>query len=428
MKIGLVEFVLLLAIASVAVGPQVALWVNRWLRRAQRTNAAAARRRAEYQAQFAEEREAVLHRFRTVSSVIIVLIVLALIYWLVFRPIDAEPQTYTAPAVRAAAQQTAGSGGTLALSGYSAVNCVHRQDDWLYAAVKQSKKGSALVRVREDGSGLAELLTTGDEITGFDFDPQGNIWFVTAGKNGGGLYRMSYDGWGAAAEQVVSQIDGRALNAPTAVAVGQDGRVYFADASAAGASSAETALRTELMAHTATGWVYVYDPAARTVQRVLGGLAGASGLALSPDGSTLYVSDLGSRCIWAVDAGAKELTAGGRNCRVFADELPGYPGALAVDEDGTVYVGYCWARSSWLEDHAGGTLLRGAALRLSEGMQAGLFDLTADDPAAEAFSPEGEARQSFRDKAFGSVSALCPAGSRVYLGVAGQNGLCYARV
>ena len=36
------------------------------------------------------------------------------------------------------------------------------------------------------------------------------------------------------------------------------------------------------------------------VERVLDGIAGASGLALSPDRETLYVSDLGSRCIWAV--------------------------------------------------------------------------------------------------------------------------------
>ena len=77
-----------------------------------------------------------------------------------------------------------------------------------------------------------------------------------------------------------------------------------------GKNGLESALRTELLAHTATGCVYVYDPAARTVEKVLGGVAGAAGLALSPDGSTLYVSDLGSRCIWAVDAAARELTAG----------------------------------------------------------------------------------------------------------------------
>ena len=79
--------------------------------------------------------------------------------------------------------------------------------------------------------------------------------------------------------------------------------------------------------------VYVYDPAARTVQKVLGGVAGASGLALSRDGSTLFVADLGNRCVWSTAADARDLTAGGKNCQSFVSGLPGYPGALAMDAD-----------------------------------------------------------------------------------------------
>ena len=47
MRIGLVEFLLILAIASLTIGPQVALFVDRWMRRANRANARAARRRKE---------------------------------------------------------------------------------------------------------------------------------------------------------------------------------------------------------------------------------------------------------------------------------------------------------------------------------------------------------------------------------------------
>ena len=39
MRIGLVECILILFIASVTVGPQVALFVDRWLRRANRVSA-----------------------------------------------------------------------------------------------------------------------------------------------------------------------------------------------------------------------------------------------------------------------------------------------------------------------------------------------------------------------------------------------------
>ena len=78
MRIGLVEFLLILAIASLTVGPQVALFVDRWMRRANRANARAARRRAEYAAQMAAERDALLKRFRTASTVFGVGILLAL--------------------------------------------------------------------------------------------------------------------------------------------------------------------------------------------------------------------------------------------------------------------------------------------------------------------------------------------------------------
>ena len=93
MRIGLVEFLLILAIASLTVGPQVALFVDRWMRRANRANARAARRRAEYAAQMAAERDALLKRFRTASTVFGVGILLALVYALVFRPIDTPPQS-----------------------------------------------------------------------------------------------------------------------------------------------------------------------------------------------------------------------------------------------------------------------------------------------------------------------------------------------
>ena len=100
MRIGLVEFLLILAIASLTIGPQVALFVDRWMRRANRANARAARRRAEYAAQMAVERDALLKRFRTDSTVFGVCVLLALVYALVFRPIDTPPQAYDAPDVR----------------------------------------------------------------------------------------------------------------------------------------------------------------------------------------------------------------------------------------------------------------------------------------------------------------------------------------
>ena len=435
MRIGLIEFLLILAIASLTVGPQVALFVDRWMRRANRANAMAARRRAEYAAQMAAERDAMLKRFRTASTVFGVGILLVLVYALGFRPIDTPPQTYKAPDLRqeTGAMQTAVSTDRktrLELGEYQGVDCIRAKDGLLYAA---AWNGAALKKrtsdlVRTDGGHAAAILSVEGELTGFAFDAAGDVWLTQLTTAGGTLCRAKHDSWGAAVEQVVTQLDGAPLGAVSAVEVSPAGKVYFAVAAAAGAENGlESALRTELLAHTATGCVYVYDPAARTVEKVLGGVAGAAGLALSPDGSTLYVSDLGSRCIWAVDAAARELTAGGRGCTAAFAGLPGYPGALAVDTDGTLYISYRWARSGWLEKNADSTLLRGIALRAGQNLQEKLFGLPSDAPCAEAVSTaDGSWKRAFTGGS--SCTAVCPVGSKVYFGAADSAQVLSARI
>ena len=261
MRIGLVEFLLILAIASLTIGPQVALFVDRWLRRANRVNARAARRRAEYAAQAAAERDALLKRFRTASTVFGVCILLALVYTLVFRPIDTPPQAYDAPAVRqdTGAAQTAlatDDKGTLDLGGYQNVDCIRARDGLVYAAVYD---GAALKKrqsdlVRTDGGHTAAVLTVDGELTGFAFDGSGDLWLSILTPGGGSLCRAAHDSWGTAVEQVATQIDGAPLGAVSAVEAAPDGRIYFAVAAAAGAADGlESTLRTELLAHTGTG-------------------------------------------------------------------------------------------------------------------------------------------------------------------------------
>ena len=180
MRIGLVEFLLILAIASLTIGPQVALFVDRWMRRANRANARAARRRAEYAAQMAVERDALLKRFRTASTVFGVCILLALVYALVFRPIDTPPQAYDAPAVRqdTGAAQTALAAdhkGTLDLGEYEGVDCIRTQDGLVYAAAYD---GAALKKrtsdlVRTDGGHDAAILSVDGELTGLPLTAAG---------------------------------------------------------------------------------------------------------------------------------------------------------------------------------------------------------------------------------------------------------------
>ena len=338
MRIGLIEFLLILAIASLTVGPRVALFVDRWMRRANRANAMAARRRAEYAAQMAAERDAMLKRFRTASTVFGVGILLVLVYALGFRPIDTPPQAYKAPDLRqeTGAMQTAVSTDRktrLELGEYQGVDCIRAKDGLLYAA---AWNGAALKKrtsdlVRTDGGHAAAILSVEGELTGFAFDAAGDVWLTQLTTAGGTLCRAKHDSWGAAVEQVVTQLDGAPLGAVSAVEVSPAGKVYFAVAAAAGAENGlESALRTELLAHTATGCVYVYDPAARTVERVLGGVAGAAGGCRFPGADR---RGTGLHCRLCRSAGLSRC-AGGRHGRHAVHQLPLGAQRLAGKERG----------------------------------------------------------------------------------------------
>ncbi len=211
MRIGLVEFLLILAIASLTVGPQVTLFVDRWVRRANRMRAAICGPnggRAGCAAQAVPYRQ---HRVR-------VGILLALVYALVFRPIDTPPQAYTAPEVRQStgAVQTALSADSrdvLALGDYQGVDCIREQDGFVYAAAYNGatlkKRKSDLVRT--DGGSFSAILSVDGELTGFAFDDTGDLWLTVLTPGGGALCRARHDSWGAAVEQVVTQIDGAPL-------------------------------------------------------------------------------------------------------------------------------------------------------------------------------------------------------------------------
>ena len=129
MRIGLVELLLILLIASLTVGPSAALWVDRWMRRAQKTSAAAARRRAAQEAQ----REEVLQRFQKLSIVFVLCAAVALIWGLVLRPIEAAPTPYTAPDVRQeTGAQNAAEGGVLELAPYTEISALREQHPDLF--------------------------------------------------------------------------------------------------------------------------------------------------------------------------------------------------------------------------------------------------------------------------------------------------------
>ena len=98
-------------------------------------------------------------RFRVASNIFALLMLAALAYGLLLRPIDTPPKAYTAPDVRqdTGAAQTALSADSKdgwKPGGYLGVDCVRTQDGLVYAAAyngaAMKKRQSDLVRTTAD--------------------------------------------------------------------------------------------------------------------------------------------------------------------------------------------------------------------------------------------------------------------------------------
>jgi sugar lactone lactonase YvrE len=90
----------------------------------------------------------------------------------------------------------------------------------------------------------------------------------------------------------------------------------------------------------AAGVLYGFDPEARKLEPMLSGLIVSNGLAYSPDGRTMYLSDSHPdvQQIWAFDYDIDTGKPSRR--RVFVDmkPLPGRPDGAAIDEDGCYWI------------------------------------------------------------------------------------------
>src|SRR6185436_11344139 len=96
-----------------------------------------------------------------------------------------------------------------------------------------------------------------------------------------------------------------------AVVVAKDGKIYFTDASrrfgAKEWGGTFNASVLDILEHTSTGRVLIYDPATQKTGVVISGLSFANGLALSSDEHSLFVAETGEYRVWKVNVNARGL-------------------------------------------------------------------------------------------------------------------------
>lgn len=178
-------------------------------------------------------------------------------------------------------------------------------------------------------------------INGNAVAPDGSVWHCEHGRRCVSRSNPALDGQ---PEPIVTHYAGKRLNAPNDIAIAPDGAIWFTDPIFGIAMPSQGTLADPELDHRS---VYRFDPATDALTRVAD-FEQPNGVALSPDGRMLYVSDtsLSLGEVPGFSAGANHevlrfyLAADGgwgtgtRFCRTDH----GYPDGFAVDARGWVWV------------------------------------------------------------------------------------------
>ena len=154
---------------------------------------------------------------------------------------------------------------------------------------------------------------------GNTMDAQGRLY--TAERDGHRISRMEPNG---DVSIVAAKYEGKRFNSPNDVVVRKDGNVYFSDP-----ASAAVLEKRELDFN----GVYHVSPDGKV--SLVAKMTRPNGVALTPDGKTLYVADTSDRKIMAYDLDAAGNTT---NERVFISDISGSPDGLRVAANGNVYI------------------------------------------------------------------------------------------
>ena len=156
--------------------------------------------------------------------------------------------------------------------------------------------------------------------SGNAFDAQGRLY--TCETRARRVTRTDKNG---AIEVLAEGWEGKRLNAPAGIAVSKSGHVYFTDPAFGYQSD-----------HRELDFYGIYHIPPKGPMELVARPAGRPhGIALSPNGRTLYVVNVDEHNVRAYDVGRNGETS---NERVLLSEIPGAPGGMAVDEKGNLYV------------------------------------------------------------------------------------------
>jgi gluconolactonase len=155
---------------------------------------------------------------------------------------------------------------------------------------------------------------------GNSMDVQGRLY--TAERDGRRISRLENDG---SIKVLASEWEGKRLNSPNDIVVRRDGHVYFTD------PASKAVIEPQELGFSG---VYHIAPDGK-LSLINRRMARPNGVALTPDGRTLYVADSEERKILAYDL---DTRGNASKERVFISNMDGSPDGLRVAANGNLYI------------------------------------------------------------------------------------------
>ena len=157
-------------------------------------------------------------------------------------------------------------------------------------------------------------------VQGLAYDAQERLYFCEAASR-----RVTRLDKANQIEIVADNYQGRKFNSPNDIVVRKDGHIFFTDPAFAGAADKRELDFNGIFHVTPKG----------EVQLVAKWKTRPNGVALSPDGKILYVSDSDRRAVMAFDLDKNGVAA---NPRDVLTKIEGIPGGIRTDVRGNLYV------------------------------------------------------------------------------------------
>ncbi|NMH74787.1 SMP-30/gluconolactonase/LRE family protein [Bacillus sp. RO2] len=257
----------------------------------------------------------------------------------------------------------------LSIGKYEEPEHIVYREGWLYAATKTG----AIIRVREDGTGLQEIANTNGRPLGFDFDSEGSLIVADPlyGNHGGLLKISNYEEGDPEIDLLTDTVEEKPINFIDAVVVSDSGIIYFTDASqrtkAKEIGDVGRAGEIDILENSSTGRVLEYNPSRKQTRVLMKDISFANGLALSMDGKSLLINETGRYRVWKLNLESDQtLSTKDKSefLEVLIDNLPGLPDNMMRGNDDRIWIGLIMPRNDFLEFSSDKPILRKMAMRL----------------------------------------------------------------